>query len=238
MFNTLESSWDQSARRGRAAFASFTIQAFSLGLLIAISMLWVERPPQVHWLQIAAPMGFTPAQPQPTPGHRANSSVSNQNREAITAPRSVPLETPRINDLGSRSAVPDAPTIDYGPYNGPSIGVNRSVGDSIPAVIPARPVPVKPLLVSHWAEGNLIYRVQPIFPPIARQARIQGPVELRAIISKAGTIENLVVVSGHPMLVKSAIEAVRQWRYRPYLLNGDPIEVETSVTVNFVLSGS
>jgi periplasmic protein TonB len=238
MFNTLESSWDQSACRGRAALASFAMQTFGLSLLIAISMLWVERPPQVHWLQIAAPMGFAPVQQEPTTGRHANANTSNQNREAITAPRWVPLETPRINDLGSRSAVPDAPTIDYGPYNGPSIGINRSVGDSIPVVIPARPAPVKPLLVSDWAEGNLIYRVQPIYPPLARQARIQGTVELRAIVSKAGTIENLVVVSGHPMLVRSAIEAVRQWRYRPYLLNGDPIEVETAVTVNFVLSGN
>jgi len=95
-----------------------------------------------------------------------------------------------------------------------------------------------PLKVSHWAEGNIIYRVQPLYPPIARQARVQGTVELRAIISRAGTIENLVVVSGHPMLVKSAIEAVRQWRYHPYLLNKEPVEVETEITVNFVLSGS
>ncbi|HUE53023.1 MAG TPA: energy transducer TonB, partial [Terriglobales bacterium] len=82
------------------------------------------------------------------------------------------------------------------------------------------------------------YRVQPSYPPIARLARVQGTVELRAIISKTGTIENLVVVSGSPTLVKSAIEAVRQWRYRPYLLNNEPIEVETEITVNFVLSGS
>jgi len=96
---------------------------------------------------------------------------------------------------------------------------------------------VKPLLVSHLAQANLLYRVQPTYPPIARQARVQGTVELRAIISKAGTIENLVVVRGHPMLVKSALDAVRQWRYRPYLLNNEPFEVETEITVNFVLSG-
>jgi protein TonB len=124
-----------------------------------------------------------------------------------------------------------------GPATGPSIGVERSIGNSIAPLIPTRPVPTKPLVVSHWAEGNIIYRVQPAYPPIARQARIQGTVELRAIISKAGTIENLIVVSGHPMLVKSALDAVKQWRYRPYLLNNDPIEVETNITVNFLLSG-
>jgi protein TonB len=238
MFSTLESNWDQSARRGRSTLASFTIQAFSLGIVIAVSMLWVERPPQVRWLQISTPAAFTePSTPRPAGGHRTTATAS-PTREEFTAPRSVPRETPRFDDAASGPAVPDAPTIDIGPSTGPRVGADHAIGNGFPVVIPVRPAaPVKPLVVSHWAEGNLIFRVQPIYPPLARQARIQGPVELRAIISKTGTIENLAVVSGHPMLVKSAIEAVRQWRYRPYLLNGDPIAVETSVTVNFVLSG-
>jgi protein TonB len=86
-------------------------------------------------------------------------------------------------------------------------------------------------------EGNLIYRVQPVYPLLARQARIQGSVLLRAMISRDGTIEHLQVISGHPMLVQSAIDAVRQWRYRPYFLNDQPVEVDTQVTVNFILSG-
>ena len=86
-------------------------------------------------------------------------------------------------------------------------------------------------------EGNLIHRVQPAYPPLARQARIQGPVVLRAVINRDGAIENLQVISGHPMLAPAAVEAVRQWRYRPYYLNNSPVEVETQVTVNFVLSG-
>ena len=84
-------------------------------------------------------------------------------------------------------------------------------------------------------EGNLIRRVAPAYPPLARSARIQGSVVLSALISKAGTIENLRVLSGHPMLVAAAIEAVSQWRYRPYILNGEPIEVETQITVNFLI---
>jgi len=86
-------------------------------------------------------------------------------------------------------------------------------------------------------EGNLIQRVQPLYPPLARQARIQGQVILRAVIRRDGMIENLQVLSGHPMLVQAAIDAVKQWRYRPYSLNGEPVEVETQVTLNFVLSG-
>jgi protein TonB len=91
--------------------------------------------------------------------------------------------------------------------------------------------------VSNLGEGSLIYPVQPTYPVLARQARVQGAVELRALISKTGTIENLVVVRGHPMLSSAAVEAVRRWRYRPYLLNNQPVEVETEITVNFLLGG-
>jgi len=85
-------------------------------------------------------------------------------------------------------------------------------------------------------QGSLIRRVEPTYPPLAKSARVQGPVVLEAIISKTGTIENLQLISGHPMLVGAAIEAVRQWRYKPYILNSEPIEVETQITVNFTLS--
>jgi protein TonB len=87
-------------------------------------------------------------------------------------------------------------------------------------------------------EGMLIRRVQPVYPTPARNARIQGKVLLQAIISREGKIEQLQVISGHPMLVSAALDAVRQWRYRPYVLNGEAVDVETQVTVNFVLSGS
>jgi protein TonB len=85
-------------------------------------------------------------------------------------------------------------------------------------------------------EGNLIHRVEPRYPFPAIQVRIQGDVILQAVISRSGTIENLQLVSGHPMLVRAAMDAVRQWRYRPYILNGEPIEVETQVTVKFILN--
>ncbi len=86
-------------------------------------------------------------------------------------------------------------------------------------------------------EGNLIHRVQPEYPQLARQARIQGTVVLRAVISREGRIENLQVLSGHPLLAPAALDAVRQWRYRPYFLNDQPLEVETQITVNFTLTG-
>lgn len=85
-------------------------------------------------------------------------------------------------------------------------------------------------------QGSLIRRAEPVYPAIARAARIQGPVVLYAIISKDGTIENLRLISGRPMLVQAALAAVSQWRYKPYILNGEAIEVETQITVNFVLA--
>jgi protein TonB len=88
------------------------------------------------------------------------------------------------------------------------------------------------------SEGNLVHKVQPAYPALARSARIQGAVVLQAVISKAGAIKNLKVLAGHPMLVQAAIDAVSQWRYRPYILNNEPVEVETQITVNFSLAGS
>ena len=79
--------------------------------------------------------------------------------------------------------------------------------------------------------------VNPTYPPIARAARISGTVVLQATISKTGTIENLRVISGPPMLTQSALEAVKTWRYKPYQLNGEPVEVETTVNVVFNLGG-
>jgi protein TonB len=86
-------------------------------------------------------------------------------------------------------------------------------------------------------EGNLMHKVVPPYPGLAKVARIQGTVVLHAIISKQGNVENLSVLSGHPMLVQAALDAVKQWKYKPYYLNGEPVEVETTVTVNFNLTG-
>jgi protein TonB len=87
------------------------------------------------------------------------------------------------------------------------------------------------------AAGMLLQKTVPLYPPIAKAARVSGTVVLQATISKTGTIENLHVISGPAMLQQSAMDAVKSWRYRPYLLNGDPVEVETTVNVVFTLGG-
>ncbi|HEX7424254.1 MAG TPA: hypothetical protein VF311_10285, partial [Terriglobales bacterium] len=165
------------------------MQAFGLSLLLAIPLIWVQRPPQLQWLQpLTSPAAFTPpAATEAARGHHTATAVSNLRQEQIIAPRSIPLHTLAINDAGPPA--PELPTSDSLSGRGPGVGVPYDIGDNIPVVIPAHPAAVKPLVVSDLGEGSLLRRVQPIYPSIARQARVQGAVELRAIISKAGTIE-------------------------------------------------
>jgi protein TonB len=84
--------------------------------------------------------------------------------------------------------------------------------------------------------ANLLTQVKPAYPPLAKQARIQGVVVLEAEISKEGSIDNLKVITGHPLLIQAAIDAVKQWRYKPTLLNGEPVAVVTTITVNFAFA--
>ena len=84
-------------------------------------------------------------------------------------------------------------------------------------------------------EAKILNRVQPVYPPLAKQARVSGTGRLNAVIAKDGQIQDLQVVSGHPLLVQAALQAVRQWRYAPTLLNGEPVEVVTVIDVNFTL---
>ena len=99
----------------------------------------------------------------------------------------------------------------------------------------SKPAPPRVRVSPGVSKGLLVYRIEPAYPPLARQAHIQGVVLLTAVIGKDGNIQNLQVVSGHPMLAPAAIQAVQQWRYKPFLLNGQPLEVETAVTVTFSL---
>lgn len=107
----------------------------------------------------------------------------------------------------------------------------------VPTVRQPDPSPARVALSGGVTQGMLIHRVQPVYPPVAKQAGVHGQVVLRAVISKRGEIQELRVVSGHPWLSRAAMDAVQQWRYQPYLLSSVPLEVETQVTVNFVLSG-
>jgi protein TonB len=117
-------------------------------------------------------------------------------------------------------------------------GVMGGIGNAPPVVVRAAPKPTGPVRVSSGTvAGMAISQPTPVYPPIAKAAHVQGVVILHAIISKQGTIESLQVISGPPMLTSAAVDAVHRWRYKPYLLNGDPTEVETTINVNFTFGG-
>jgi TonB family protein len=116
-------------------------------------------------------------------------------------------------------------------------GVAGGVAGGVSTGVTPQPDPPQRIRVGgNVQSANLLIKVQPAYPPLAKQSRIQGVVSLATVISKDGTIQNLQVISGHPMLVKAALEAVKQWTYKPTLLNGQPVEVITQIDVNFTLS--
>ena len=144
----------------------------------------------------------------------------------------TPDEPPPVG-LGNGPTVPGSTNT-----NTPTSGFMTTLLNNIhPSVAHPSVANSKPVIVSRGvSEGLLIHQVKPTYPHLAIITRTQGEVILQAVIGKDGTIQNLHVVSGHPMLIKAAVDAVQQWRYRPYLLNGEPVEVETQVRVSFTIS--
>jgi protein TonB len=112
--------------------------------------------------------------------------------------------------------------------------VLRSTGNT--PVLATTPAPKRIRVPARTAEANLVYDVTPKYPPEAGRARIEGTVVLLAVIGKDGAVEDVRVEKGLPVLAQAAIEAVKQWRYRPYFLNGEPVEVDSHITINFTLS--
>ena len=98
------------------------------------------------------------------------------------------------------------------------------------------PVPKRITIGGNVQQAKLISQPKPAYPALAKQARISGVVKLQAVISKDGTVQNLAVIGGHPLLIPAALEAVTHWVYQKTLLNGEPVEVSTQVDVNFTLS--
>lgn len=238
--NTIHSSWDERSRRGLTTITSFGLQVLAVGVLLIIPLLRPAGLPLFHSLSMPVSLGRTLGEP---PAVRARSGAStappsNVLDLTLREPRRIPngvLTTgddgpPQITQLGS-------------PATGDNVGDPRGIpgllrGGSQPIMpVVAPPVRVTPVRVSHMSEGDFVRKVLPTYPPLARMSRIEGQVVLQAVISKQGVIENLRLITGHPMLVPAAFEAVRQWRYRPYVLNNEPVEVETQITVNFSLNG-
>jgi len=132
-----------------------------------------------------------------------------------------------------------APATATDPQDSPATQSGGIVGtvDASDPDAPHSPVPQRVRVSAGVMSGLILTRVAPDYPPDAREQRIQGVVTLHVIIDKEGNVSRLDLINGHPLLAPSAIEAVKQWKYRPYLLNGIPVEIDTTVQVNFTLSG-
>jgi periplasmic protein TonB len=230
--STFESAGKLRTRSRRWMIATFAFNAAILLALILIPLFYPEALSEraMTWLMTVPPVPVE----QPTPvvrPERATVVPTQMPAGVIVAPSVIPkgwktssgtevIEDPKWIALGSEGGA------------GSPDGVFHGTGSH--AEVVQRPVSPKPIS-SVLAEGLLIQKVIPRYPPIAQEVRLQGTVVLQATISKNGTIENLHVMSGPAMLQQAALDAVAQWRYRPYLLNGEPVEVETTVNVEFKL---
>jgi len=238
--NTLNASWDERSRRGLTTITSLGLQVLAVGVLLIVPLLRPVGLPLLRSLSTPVSLG-RPVGEAPVPRVRTSaSSTPRTNTLDLTfrAPARIPNGIPTTSDEGPPQVTGTGPS-STGDTNGDprfSSLFNSSTQPVLPVVPP--PARVAPVRVSHMSEGDLVHKVLPIYPPLARTARIQGQVVLQAVISKQGMIENLRLLTGRPMLVPAAIEAVRQWRYRPYVLNNEPVEVETQITVNFSLAGN
>jgi protein TonB len=235
----LQTSADQRMRRSWTTLSSFGLQALAMGLLLLLPLVRPDRIPLLHRLATpvslgqpvpdAAPMRAHAGSRTPTPSNVLNTQVLEPTRiPSVVAQINEDVPPQPFGSIGSGTAT--------GPVSGVPNGISSIDGTGSAPVLATPPAPSHPIRVSHMDPGSLIYQVQPVYPPLAKAARIEGPVVLAALISKDGTIENLRVVSGRPMLIGSAVEAVSKWRYRPYILNSEPVEVETQITVNFFLA--
>jgi protein TonB len=218
---------------------SFGLQALAVGALLVLPLL---RPAALPLLRrLATPVSV--GQPNEAPTVKPHAGTNTPHRSGpieitLRMPAHIPNQIP-VGDEGPPDIAPSGPYIPEGPGSGSLDGVPGSLDGGARPIMPAAAVPVsRPISISHISEGNLVRKILPTYPPLARTARLQGQVVLQAVINKQGIIENLKVLAGHPMLVPAAIEAVRQWRYRPYILNNEPVEVETQITVNFSLTGN
>ena len=236
--------------RKRQAFANTTsliINCVAIGILVVVPMMFTETLPRAVLLTfLVAP---PPPPPPPPPAAEQVRKVAKAietdllKTGQLRTPTKIPQKIEMIKEeepaplSATGGVVGGVPGGIPGGQLGGVIGGIVSATSNLavaPKFIPA--VPQRVRISQGVTKGLLVHRVEPTYPMLAKQARVQGEVVLTAIISTEGGIENLQLISGHPMLVPEAIRAVKLWRYKPYLLNGQPVEVETTITVIFSLS--
>jgi len=228
----IESGGRLITKRGRTTTFSFFLEAGIVGIMVLISLLFTEALPNAQLMiaLVAPPTALPPA---------VVHVVKPVQTDIVNGKLHTPTMIPEKVEIIQEREAPMAGVVvgvPGGVQGGQMNGVMSEIIGITPVAVPR--VAVQRIRVSQGVtQGMVLHKVQPVYPPLARLARVQGSVVLAAVIGKDGTIQNLHVVSGHPLLTQAALDAVKQWRYRPYILNNEPVEVDTQVTVNFTLSG-
>jgi protein TonB len=232
--STFESRGAIRTRSRGWMLATFALNGSVLLALILIPLLDPEALPSLTiplLMTAPAPPAEEP-KPQPAPAHAAMAQTQ-VSQKYFQVPSIIPKNFP-TNDGPDVSANINIAELDS---NGSGTASADNPWSEHPPTVVVQQQPKKPTPVSRGVmNGLLLQTVLPVYPPIARATHTAGTVVLQATISRSGTIENLRVVSGPALLQQAALDAVRQWRYRPYLLNGEPIEVETTVNVVFTMN--
>lgn len=224
---------------------AYIIEVIIVGVTVLIPLIYTEALPRAQLMTfLVAP----PPPPPPPPPPAAVAPVRVIKRvtaeDIMRAPTTIPKTIAEIKDepeppqAAAAGVVGGVPGGMPGGTPGGVLGsIITSAGAAPPPPPPPKSATPKRIRVGGQVESaKQIFAPKPEYPPLAKMARIQGVVRLEAIISRDGTIQDLKVISGHPLLVKSALEAVQRWRYQPTLLNGEPVEVVTEVDVNFTLA--
>src|SRR5882762_5247122 len=214
---------------------SMVFQVLFLAILILIPLIYTEALPKTLMSSILlAP----PPPPPPPPVQVIHKPVQHlMDAGKLVQSKAIPKDLKTIKEEPEPDMGGMAGGVPGGVAGGSAGGVLGGViGGAGGAPPPPKITPKRVTVGGNVQAARLVNRVQPLYPPLARQTRISGTVKLHAIIGKNGAVEQLQVVSGHPLLVQSALDAVRQWRYQPTLLNGDPVEVDTEIDVIFSLA--
>ena len=232
MFDDLLESTNEKKKtnKGWGFVLSGIVQATILAILILIPLIYTEALPKamLSTLLVAPP-------PPPAPVKTIIKPVARLIQSGkLMQPRAIPKEVAVFKEAELPPDVINNTGVQGGVFGGiPGQGMVSSMA-------PPPPKPTAPTRVKQGGNvtaASIIQQTRPLYPALARQARIQGSVVLHAIIDKDGKVAQLEVISGHPLLVQSALDAVKQWRYKPTQLNGDPVEVDTTITVTFTMGG-
>ena len=238
-------------RKTWTVLVSFLAQILVIVIAILIPMIYFDALPQTQLTSfLVAPPPPPPPPPPPAaaPPHVIKVIPRQFDAGRLMAPKSVPKEVTMIKEeeLPPPSSGGVVGGVPGGVPGGTAGGVIGGIIGSVPTAAPPPPPPPvkveKPVTPQRIRVGgnvqqaNLIKQPKPVYPPLAKAARVQGTVKFTAKISKDGTIQELQLLSGPPLLVQAAQQAVSQWQYKPTLLNGEPVEVITTIDVNFTLS--